>query len=148
MTIITPEQGLRALLARNIRVTRHVGDRIFPFRAPIGAARPFLIYTRVATTHERHMRGMSGLAAYSLQLDGYADTYERLQILRDDVRLTIDGFAGAVPVAGEIINFRHLFIEGDVDASEDPQAAGDEPVYRFSMDLSAMCPESVYIPTR
>lgn len=146
--MLTPEQGLRALLVRNVRVTRHISDRLFPYRAPIGTARPFLIYSRTGSTHERHMRGMSGLASYSLQLDGYADSFERLHLLRDDVRLSIDGFRGAVTVDGETISFRHLFIENDTDASEEPQAAGDEPTYHFTMDLSAMCPESVYIPTR
>lgn len=139
---ISPEQGLRLVLT-NPRITAIISDRIFPFRAPQGVARPLILYSRTSSTPEHHMRGVSGLRSVSFQVDGFADTYEGMQLLREATRQTVDGFRAAVSLNGESISFRHIFIENDSDAFVEPQAASDEPIYQFTMDLSAMCTESV-----
>ena len=139
----SPEQGLRQLLIGNIRIQRQVKDRVYPFKAPQGAPFPFLLYSRTTSAPEHRMSGASGLRGLSFQVDGYARSYEAMQALREAVRLSLDGFRGPVAVGGESIYFRHLFIESDADAFVEPQAAGDESIFSFSLDLSAMCPESI-----
>ncbi len=137
-----PEQGLRTILGTP-RINAIVSDRIFPHRAPQGAAFPFLLYSRTGSVPEHHMRGVSGLRAISFQIDGYARSYETMQNLREAVRQTIDGYRGGVPVNGDTVWFRHLFIENDADAFGEPQAAGDEPIFQFTIDLSGMVAETV-----
>ena len=65
-----------------------VAGRVYPLFAPEQAARPFIVYSRVAATEQATLDangGTGNLFNTRLQVDAYADTYTEVQALADAI---------------------------------------------------------------
>lgn len=65
-----------------------VAGRVYPLFAPEQAARPFIVYSRLAATEQSTLDAQGGtgnLINTRLQVDAYAETYTEAQALADAI---------------------------------------------------------------
>jgi hypothetical protein len=137
-----PEFGLFQVLAGNIGVANLVRRRIYPHLAPQAAERPFVIYSRVSSRHERNLRFEAGMVGIHFQVSAFADTYDGVLALREALRRALDGYRGPVVVNGDMIWFHHIFIDSESDAFVEPLSASDAGIFSGTIDLNVMCAET------
>lgn len=139
---ISAKQAFRARLVGAPAVTRIVDRDIFFEKAPQDAVRPYVVLSGSAT-HERHMGGTCGISPCQMSCDIFAKTDTEATALSSAVRMTCDGFRGAVVLAGETVYFRHSELKSDSDAFIDPPSSGDDGIYHIHQDWSVIITEPV-----
>lgn len=74
----------------NAPLTAIVGDRVFPAKAPAGAAKPYVTFSRVSTVPTPVHDGISALDDVLIQFSCWADTYAGAHDLAVAVRAALD----------------------------------------------------------
>lgn len=95
------EDDLVAHLLADSAITTLVDDRIRPQAAPIGNAKPYIVYTVISGAPENSMDGYtSGVARYRVQFDCYASTQQAVsrlaRALRDRLQTAAASFSAVV----------------------------------------------------
>lgn len=128
------QHAVRSLLAGDAGIRAQVVDRVYPLRAPQGAARPYIVYGRSEGGHEHHLMGASGLAIGGVEVTAYCDDYDQAAALGESMRDALDGFRGRVAIGNDVVNIRMLNLINDDDGMDPPQDSSDEPIYWVSHD--------------
>lgn len=109
------EEALVSRLSAVSAVTALVGSRIYPVRAPEGAARPFLVFQRVAATRETAFGADPGLARARMQVTAWADRYATAKAVATAVRQALQRYRGTL-LGVEVLD---VFVELDQDVPDD-----------------------------
>lgn len=149
------EAALTRFLLADAQVSRLIGRRCWPFRAPQAkdmtrATFPRIIHQRIATTRLRTNDGPTGLTKAIIQLGFWAlgkGGGETAKELADVVRLAkggdqgkpldpkfaaLDGFKGTM--AGVVV--QGAFLDDDADSDEGPVHGDDAAAYQVTADLT------------
>lgn len=132
------EQAIYSKLTGDAAVSALVSSRVYPIVAPQKAAKPFIVYRRLDTEHPNcKSRGRTTDAARALiEVQAVASSYSGARTLADKVRLCLSNFAGVVSVTGGgSITIGGILSEGEVDDSEMPPDATDQPRHRVTQDF-------------
>lgn len=110
------EEALTARLGAVAAVTALVGGRIYPVRAPEGAATPFLVYQRISALPRISAFGVdAGIAQPRFQVTAWAATYAAAKGAATAVRQALQRYRGTV-LGVEILD---VFVELDEDLRDD-----------------------------
>ena len=113
--------ALYTRLSTTTGVTAEVSTRIYPSRAPQGAARPYLTMHRVSMPHEHHMTGAAGLTRPRVQISAWADRADQAESAAEAVRVALQGFTGTVST----VKIRQCHLDSQRDAYDPPADSGD-----------------------
>lgn len=97
------EQGLFQLITQDASVTTVIGTdkngttKAYWILAPQGAAVPFLVFSRVATSDTYAMSGSINFRNAMFQVTCYATNYYTGRSIADTVRKAIQDFTGTLP---------------------------------------------------
>lgn len=131
------EEDLVHWLRSRDEVADLVGDRIYPLRAPQGAALPYLTYQVISGLRVRNLTdGPCGMGNPRLQLDCWAATYAGVRALAEAVRGTkaetqLDGYTGTMN--GTWVGYAE--VRELTDLYEEPVHADDGGAYRATLDV-------------
>lgn len=128
------ENAIYAKLAADTDVTAIVGTspvRVFHDMAREGMARPYVVLQRISTQHIENLQNSAGLALARTQVDCWADEKDDCDNLAEEVRKSLQGFAGTV----NGIEIRVDGIDEERSLPEPPMAGRDRPIYRWSFDV-------------
>ena len=135
------EKALYDYLSTKAGVVAQVSTRVYPDIAPESAVYPFITVTITNETHDHHMQGGSGLANPTIQLDVWAETLPTRVAAAEAVRLSLDGFRGAMGT--DSLSIRSCFLVNKSNFQEQDAEGRGNPVYRSSMDFSIWHVETV-----
>lgn len=147
------ESALYEHLKARAGVTALVGTgssaRIYPDKAPIGAAFPYIVFKKVVQTHEHHFgtsaaAGVAGIAKATIQIDCWDDDRLGALALAEAVRDGIDGLTQSTLGAnGQTVRVQYVHLDDDKADLVAPLDASDVGTYRVIMDFSICYVESV-----
>lgn len=124
-TYLTQDVGLSAL----------VGDRIYPRFAPSSAVRPFIIYSRIASTSVHHLGTASiqpsGLMRDMVQFDIYGETETSANDVKEALQ---DVLNGQELVMGNTL-VRRCFLSNEMDGFEAPTDGTNDSEYRETVEF-------------
>lgn len=136
------EEGIYSRLTGLTGVSSVVGSKVFPNRIPQGAALPCVMYSKTSSVHDRHLRGATGVAAATFQIDCYASGatgYSTVKSLADAIRLGLDSYRG---LAGDE-TVLDATLDSQTDFYDPPAHAQDHGTHRVSMDFTITYRESI-----
>lgn len=133
------EYAINELLTSDAAITAMVGDRVFHMRSKQNATYPNITYQRRGTQRNRHLRGPSGIARASFQIDCWASTQKAARQLAEVVRLQIDNYSGN---AGEHF-VQRVYVDEDLDNWEWEIAGKDAIIGRVTLIVGVWFCESV-----
>lgn len=111
------------MLTADAAVTAAVDDRIYPVRAPVGAALPYVVYTVVSSTPDPDFTSTTPTTQYRMQVDVYAATFPAVHSVHEAVQAALNGYGTPLGV--------------NLDTLEDsPDGDADGGTYRISFDQS------------
>ena len=117
-----PERRIWDRLRSSAGVTAIVpAVRITPVRMFQGDDRPAITFQVISRVMENHSTGALTCGVVRLQLNLWADTYERVKALADAVRVALTGWREAG--TGTRITMVHLDSESDAPEMVDPGSA-------------------------
>jgi hypothetical protein len=138
------ESGIRTLCVESERVGSRIGDRMGPHQQTQRTVRPYIVYSRIAAEHERHLLAASGLVFVRLQLDLYADSYDDLVELVEAVRMLLDGYRGVVAHAsGATVEFQNVELVDELSDYESPNDGSDVGPQHHRMDFRVSALEPI-----
>ena len=117
----TLEAGLFSHLSIDSDISATVGTRVYLAIIPQDASLPAITYQRISGSHVRSLEGSSGASEARYQITAWASTGLAAKQLADYVRLSLDGFSGAM---GDV-TVKRVYLEDDRDQFE-PAAGNDE----------------------
>jgi len=125
--LYAPEDAVYHILASSPRVARYVGFEIFPVAVPKGAEFPFIVYRRANIARDQSLGGPMFVPQVNLQIASWAMTHDEARRLADEVRLSLDGYIGAI--GG--ITIQGIRLVSETDDYLDPIAVGAQlpPAY-------------------
>ena len=88
------ESDLYTYINDQATITSLVGTRIYPDTAPQKCDYPFMVYSKIDTTREMHLRGATGVCVARFQIDIYAPSRMICESIIEQVRLRFNGFQG------------------------------------------------------
>ena len=137
MALLTVDKALRSLLMADATVADLVSGRIYPGRAPKGAAFPLVVYEEVAGTGHANLSGAATLEERAVQLAIYATDHNARVAVSKAAKDRLHGYKGAVAIGSDSVTFDGIFYEDGKDAHlEVANANGSsQPLY---------CREDVY----
>jgi len=131
------EAELYSYITAQASITSLVGTRIYPDTAPQKCDSPFIVYSKIDTTREMHLRGATGVCVARFQLDVYASSRMICETIIEQVRLRFSGFKG---------NWGTTFIHQVRMESEsvgwDIESGKDTGIHTGSVDLVVIFTES------
>jgi len=131
--------SLRQYLAAQSNIAALVGERIYPVVLPQSAAFPALTYSRTSGGHDYTLKGSSGMAMPTFELDCWGETYDAADELAEAIRLKLNGFNGTM---GDT-EVKVCVLDDEVDAFEPNDDASAEGVYRITLRYRIQYTESV-----
>ena len=118
-----PERIIEPLLS-GITAT---GTNIFALYAPKNHPAPYIIYQRVDTDIDIHLKGASGIKQALIQVDVYSEKYWTTRNVAGTIQDILNGFRGLVDYVEdgqqETIDVRGITCQSDVDildGTDDP----------------------------
>lgn len=132
------QEALIAALLADAGIAAVVGKRVFWAVLPQGRKLPCLILQTVTGRREYTMRGRARLTYNLVQIDGWASTFEEVQVLKRAVISLVDTFT-TPPLQAEIEAERDSFEVGDA-----PPVGGVKPsdYHRASLDIGLWSTEA------
>lgn len=121
-------------------VTTLCSTRGFPNNPKKGVARPYYVYALISSTHDKYLRGVSGIAFSRIQIDCYADRALDAYALHEQIRLAMMA-QGPLTMGTVVVD--DVTQEGDTRTSESPPDAGDAWLYRYSTDYMLAHDEAI-----
>ena len=119
----SPERIITPMLS-GISVT---GENIFALHAPKNHPAPYIIFQRVDTDIDMHLKGASGIKQALVQVDVYTDEYWKTRAVAGSIQDILNGFRGQVQYTEdeqeETIDVRGITCQSDVDildGTDDP----------------------------
>lgn len=85
------EEGLLAHLTADAGIVAMAGGRIYWTELPQGSGRPALTFERQSTDHDENARGSSGIAAATVRITSWSQSWAEARRLADLVRLAMQG---------------------------------------------------------
>lgn len=125
------EIAFRDFIASDTTVVAVVGTRVYPSLAPPQAKRPFLVYTIVDGVPDQEMSAQSTLGHARIQVDCYADTYQSVAELSNDLRLACNGYRGNM---GDVEDVKVRLVDRIVGIGN-PQAGKGKGIHRITLDF-------------
>lgn len=135
MAALIPEVALRYLLTTSAAVTALVGSRVSPGFVSELSAFPFIAYSLIASQHERHLQGPSGLVFRRYQLDIYSRLNSELCAISDAIRNRLDGYVGVVTIGADSLRMQNVELLDQRDNYISPTDGSDVGIYRRSLDF-------------
>lgn len=89
-------EALVARLAADGTVAGLVTTRIYRNKAPLGTARPYLVYQVIDSFRDHALDGPTGLNAGRVQFSAWAATHLAAKAIADAVRASLDGYRGTL----------------------------------------------------
>lgn len=138
MAYLTPEYGIRALLAADASVqsTLNTANTIAPLGSiPRDEPMPYASYERLQAEPEHHMGGVSasGMWQGSTEITCWAETLDGAQSLADAVRAVLDGQEPLTgTVGGDSVTFSRMHLRTEEHDTFAPGDGSDEYVYTIS----------------
>src|SRR5438045_179384 len=93
---MTLEEGLQAYVSTKTAISALAGTRVYPFNLPQNPTLPAITYQRISGQHTRSMGGSSQLGWGRVQLVFWATTYRAAKDGAEQLRIALDGYAGAM----------------------------------------------------
>jgi len=138
MAFKSPEAAIRNRLVTTAAVSAIIGSKVYPVIAPAEATLPFLTWRRMSVQRQQSLSGPVGTPSVMLSVDLFAETYEAVRDLADNVRLSLDGWGGTFQ--NTVVANVSLDNESDGFAT---LAGGDlPPVYTVQMTFSILWQET------
>lgn len=125
------EESLHAYLVSQAAITAIAGTRIYPTRAPQGAAFPRATYQLVSREHRHATALASGTASSRYQISCWGASYATAKQLADAIRETIDGYSGAW--GSDTIDV--VMVTNDVEFFEPPSDGAEVGTYHVALDV-------------
>ena len=119
-------------------ITSLVGTRIYPDTAPEKCDYPFLVYSKIDTTRELHLRGATGVCVSRFQLDVFAPSRMICESIIEQVRLRFNGFQGNWGTT-----FIHQVRMDSESVGWDIESGKDTGIHTASVDLVIVFTESI-----
>ncbi len=139
--------AVREALFRHLQATGKsvfVDTECYPMSAmPKKPPFHYITFTRVNSTHVRHLTGGSGLASSRWQIDCWARYSSDAAALSEAVRKSLDNLTGNIGEAGHQVNLNASFLEDDAEDFVPPIDASQVGRARVRMDFMLWHPESV-----
>lgn len=88
------EEALRGVLLADTALAGLIGGRMYPERAPQGAARPLVVFELVSTGRDYTHEGDSGYRRQRVQFNAYAERYATARAVADAMADVLSGFCG------------------------------------------------------
>lgn len=113
-----------------------VGDRIYPRFAPASAVRPFMVYSRIASSSTHHLGTGSieptdGLMRDVIQFDIYGETESSANEVKEALQSVLNG---AEFTSGET-RVRRCFLSSEMDGFEPPSDGTNDAEYRETIEF-------------
>lgn len=89
------ETDLVARITSDSAITAVIGARVYPWRPPENATKPYITYQCAAEDHNRHLLGPSGLVRAAYQFDCWAVTHLAARTLANLLRLRLDNYTSS-----------------------------------------------------
>lgn len=138
------EEALRYHIVNATAVAFDVGDRCYPNEAPQKAKMPYVVYQRIDTVRERHLRGSSGLAHPRFQLDIYSRNYDEARRIANNLRLTLDARRSFdMGPSGQTVNIRSIELVDEAHDALPPADGTEKGIRHVRMDFIIWHVESV-----
>ena len=115
------ESALYAHLTGTTDLVAQVSTRIYPNRAPHGAAMPFITYRRISTTNEHTLAAALGMARPTFEFACVGTSYSTVKTVNNLLRTHLDGHQGVLQSVG-VRSITHISTNDDYIA---PTDAGD-----------------------
>lgn len=138
------EAAIRQELVDNADVAALVATRVYPQIAAQGAAKPYLVYTRISTDRPRHLLSAAGIYSARIQIDAYGSTYSQAKTLADKTRLCLDGLEHeTIGSGGTTAYVRSVMLDGEYDGFDNPNDGGQLGTHRVIQDFIVWAAETV-----
>jgi len=119
---------LRGRIVAAPAVAADLGSRLYPRdKVPQTAIKPYATYQVISDPRPEHLKGYDGARQSRMQIDIYADTYERARLIGENIIIAV-----AMPGAQGGVRFGHTKGEGPRDLSEESVSG---TISRASLDL-------------
>lgn len=106
-----------------------VGTRAFPVVLPQSADLPAITYARTTGAYDHNLKGSSGVAIPTFELDCWAPTYEQADQIAEAVRQKMQGFSGTMGS----VTVTSVILDDESDHFEPAQDASDRAVFRITL---------------
>lgn len=133
------ESWVKQTLLQTQPVTALVGNRVYPVGRPQGAVMPAIVYRRMRTVRNYHMRGNSGKVETTIRIHAVCAEYEDSKALLDAMRPPFDGKRYPASSFG----ISQVTIADEADAFEAPQFGDEAPAYIPYLDVQIVHTEQV-----
>lgn len=137
------ERALTYHLESDPGIAAIVGNRVFPKAGSQGADLPLLTYERVGGTHVHHLRGGSGLANATFQLNCVGVRYSDTVALREAIRNALDTYLGSMGPEGEQVEVKSCLQIGSRDDYTSASDGGAVGVFEQQVDYQIWFVEAV-----
>lgn len=108
-----------------------IGDRVYPVKMPQNAKLPVLTFQRISGFRVFAMDKGSGLASPRFQIDAWAENYDDVKAIAEQVRLALEGYRNMT--SGVDIN--GILYLGDTDGFASEETDVQTEIFRVSMDF-------------
>lgn len=112
-------------------LTALIGQRVYPVRAPQGAALPFVTYQRIGGSPVNGSTAESGTSNITIQVDCIAVSYKTVKQIADAVRGALSKWFSGATSPG-----LNLSLTAERDDYDKPVHADEVGVYRVMQDYS------------
>jgi len=136
-------------LKDNIILRLTVGDKIYPNTVPqktsgfTGGDIPYIVFSRISSSHEHNLTGAAGLVETRIQIDSYSDSASEVDQLSNSVRNVFDGAIGGTMGTTDHVEIRDIKLVSDNDTFIKSTDASDNGIYRTSQDFVFWSTETV-----
>ena len=137
------ERALTHHLETHPDIAGLVGDRVYPKAGSQGAALPLLTYERVGGTHVHHLRGGSGMADATFQINCVGARYSDTVELREAVRNALDTYLGNMGPTDEQVEVKSCLQIGSRDDYTGASDGGAVGVFEQQVDYQIWFIEAV-----
>lgn len=140
------EEAIRQHLIADTTLAGYVGAKVYPVEAPEppDALFPYIIFSRIDTPRERHLRGECGLARPRFQFDIYSRNYDEVRNIATTLRLTLDSRRNFdMGASGATINVRSIEMQDEAHDSLPPTDGTAKGIRHIRQDYTIWHVESV-----
>lgn len=117
------------------QLTQHSGINVFPVFAPEYQPLPFAIYQRSSTTRDRvTVQAAMGPVA-TFQVAVYADTYNQVRDIADQIRIGFDNFTGEYNDGQDTVTVFYCFLADEADGEPTQFEGESKPAYSAMMNF-------------
>lgn len=128
---------LYAYLTADNALTAIVGDRIYPGFAPSSAARPYIVYTRIASTSTHNMGTRKSAPDGGMMRDVFQfDIYAESEYLANEIKIVLLDMLNGLEVEMGDTHVRRIFLNNQVDAIEPPSDGKNDAEYRETVEFT------------